>query len=203
VHVNYRQPRIWRSYGLTFCAANEILLTCRYSTPSTSHSAQPTSHCVHADRNRALGERHRCASDGHSFPPAYGYRTSHRKRSASEMMVSRSAAYRHVRGWREFPLGARGRGGIRQTHQPGSLTASQPTPLRNPPAPGRTSTRRRIELFGFEAGIEAKAPARLIYFDRYAGALTDRADTNVIIVEAPAFAVRIVVAAARERRHRS
>jgi hypothetical protein len=74
----------------------------------------------------------------------------------------------------------------------------QARPCRLETSAGLVERRRRAgsTLSGFEAGIKAKAPAPLIGFDRYPGALTDRADTNVIVVDGPAFAVRIVVAAA-------
>jgi hypothetical protein len=56
-------------------------------------------------------------------------------------------------------------------------------------------------LAWFDARIEAARPVPALGFERHAGALGDRADTDIIAINAPAFAVRIDAAAAGEFRH--
>ncbi len=53
-------------------------------------------------------------------------------------------------------------------------------------------------LAWFDARIEAALPAPLIGVDRHAGAPGDRADLDVALEDAPAVAVRALVAAAGE-----
>jgi hypothetical protein len=56
-------------------------------------------------------------------------------------------------------------------------------------------------LAWFDARIEAARPVPALGFERHAAALGDRADTDIIAINAPAFAVRIGAAAAGEFGH--
>ena len=57
-------------------------------------------------------------------------------------------------------------------------------------------------LARMKAGIEATAPMPLVDVDRNAGPLADGADMDVVKIDVPGYAVRIVGAAAGEGGHR-